>query len=159
MATRSHATTKRAAEKPYNNLLSALQRPNSYLFRAIHRDPSLYPNPETFDPSRWLEPSFPTYREPLTIYPNLQSFSAFGFGRRICPGMHIAERSLYIMCARILWAAEVWKTEDIGDYDYTPRFNTQPEPFAFGCSERQDRRKVVEEYWKVASEAWRIPTS
>ena len=29
-----------------------------------------------------------TYREPLDKFPNLQSFSAFGFGRRICPGLN-----------------------------------------------------------------------
>ncbi|KAL6887113.1 cytochrome P450 [Trichoderma evansii] len=51
----------------------------------------------------WLEPSWPTYREPLTQFPNLQNFSAFGFGRRICPGQSIAERSLNIVVARIGW--------------------------------------------------------
>jgi cytochrome P450 len=60
---------------------------------AIHREDALYPDLETFIPERWLEPSYPTYKEPLTTYPNLQNYSGFGFGRRICPGQNISERS------------------------------------------------------------------
>lgn len=30
----------------------------------------------------------------------------FGAGRRICPGMHLAERSLFIAVAKLLWAFE-----------------------------------------------------
>jgi cytochrome P450 len=93
---------------------------------AIHREPSLYPDPETFNPSRWLSPDFPTtYREPLTTYPNLQNFCAFGFGRRICPGQNIAERSLYILTARIGWGCQISKKVEGGKevdapwYDYT----------------------------------------
>jgi cytochrome P450 len=31
----------------------------------ISRDPELYPDLETFNPLRWLDPKFPTYKEPL----------------------------------------------------------------------------------------------
>lgn len=70
--------------------------------RAIYYDLELYPDLEVFNPARWLSPKYPTtYREPLDKYPNLQNFSAFGFGRRSCPGMNIAENSLYILIARM----------------------------------------------------------
>ncbi|KAL2836652.1 cytochrome P450 [Aspergillus pseudodeflectus] len=70
---------------------------------AIHRDPELYPDGDTFIPDRWLNPKYPTFREPLSKYPSLQNFSSFSFDRRICLGINIAERSLYILPARVMW--------------------------------------------------------
>ena len=89
--------------------------------RAIHYDPNLYPKPEEFNPSRWLLPEFPTYREPLTQYPNLINYSVFGFGRRVCPGAHIAERSINIIVARVSWACNISKAKDpVTGLDITP---------------------------------------
>ena len=123
--------------------------------RAIHRDPELYPDPETYNPNRWLSPAFPTFREPLTQYPNLVNYSMFGFGRRICPGMNIAERSLFILTARLLWACQFGHKLDasgkeipIPEYNYVPGFNTQPEPFEFDVKPRNEKR------WKVIQEAY-----
>lgn len=96
----------------------------------IHREPKRYPDADSFRPERWLDKNWPTYREPLTEFPNLQNFSAFGFGRRICPGMNIAERSLYIQIARIAWGCNLSrkKTAEGVDiippsYDYAAGFN------------------------------------
>ncbi|TKA38333.1 hypothetical protein B0A55_13524, partial [Friedmanniomyces simplex] len=97
---------------------------------AIHREEKLYPDPESFRPERWLEPSWPTFKEPLTKFPTLQNYSAFGFGRRICPGLHIAERSLYILISRIAWACDIAYQKDAHgedmippSYDYVAGFN------------------------------------
>ncbi|KAF2453855.1 cytochrome P450 [Lineolata rhizophorae] len=115
---------------------------------AIHRDPELYPHPETFLPSRWLDPSFPTYKEPLTLHPNLQNYSCFGFGRRICPGQNIAERSMFLLISRIAWSCTVRKTKDglgkeidVPPYDYTAGFNVQPKWFPFDLVVR-DKAKM-----------------
>ena len=115
---------------------------------AIHREAALYPDPETFNPDRWLDPSFPTYKEPLSKYPNLQGFSAFGFGRRICPGLNIAERSLFLLVARLGWAVDVRKKEGVKvkEYEYTTGFNVQPRFFDFDLRARGEARwNVVED--------------
>lgn len=114
---------------------------------AIHRDPTLYPDPEAFRPERWIESQWPTYREPLEVYPNLQQYSAFGFGRRICPGSQVAERSLNIMAARIAWAC-TWSRKVTADgsevpvpeYDYVEGFNVQPKWFPFDLKVRSAER-------------------
>jgi len=78
----------------------------------------------------------------------------FGFGRRICPGMNIAERSLFILTARLLWACQMGRKRDsqgreieIPEYDYVAGFNTQPKFFEFEIMERRGRGKVVEEMY------------
>ncbi|KAK5043488.1 hypothetical protein LTR84_011957 [Exophiala bonariae] len=127
---------------------------------AIHHDKELYPDPDNYNPERWLNPKYPTYKEPLTIHPNLQNFSCFGFGRRICPGQNIAERSLFILVARIMWTCKISKAKDatgheidVPLYNYTTGFNAQPKSFPFELKPRDDSRLgVVEkeyEFWQM----------
>ncbi|KAH8805992.1 cytochrome P450 [Xylogone sp. PMI_703] len=117
---------------------------------AIHRDSSLYPQSEDFIPDRWLDPKYPTYKEPLDVYPNIQNFSAFGFGRRICPGQNIAERSLNIQIARMAWACDIGPSPGVtyGEYDYCHGFNVQPNRFPFELIARKGRDKLVEEDYR-----------
>ncbi|KAK0365067.1 hypothetical protein LTR94_008238 [Friedmanniomyces endolithicus] len=124
---------------------------------SIHREAKLNPEPDEFRPERWLEPGWPTYREPLTKFPNLQNYSAFGFGRRICPGLNIAERSLYILVSRVAWSCEIsYQKTAAGDdivppsYDYVSGFNVQPKPFPFALKPRQQRAEVVEREYQKA---------
>ncbi|TFK41780.1 cytochrome P450 [Crucibulum laeve] len=56
-----------------------------------------YPDPNTFKPERYLNSKGevdPKVRDPATI--------AFGFGRRACPGSHIAEAMIWLTAASIL---------------------------------------------------------
>lgn len=117
---------------------------------AIHRDPELYPQSDDFLPKRWLEEGWPTYKEPLSTFPNITHFSSFGFGRRICPGMHIAERSLYLLTARIAWTCN-WRKKRGHDgkeiepplYDYVDGFNVQPKWFPFDLEVRSEERMAI----------------
>ncbi|CAE6535195.1 unnamed protein product [Rhizoctonia solani] len=59
---------------------------------AILRDPNHYFSPHTFNPSRFLGPE-----------PELDPRKfIFGFGRRICPGLHVANNSAWVTCAGLL---------------------------------------------------------
>ena len=63
---------------------------------AILRDEKRYPNPEVFDPTRFLtkdgklNPDVPDPTE------------AFGFGRRICAGRYFADHVLWLTIANVL---------------------------------------------------------
>ncbi|KIK44576.1 hypothetical protein CY34DRAFT_10983 [Suillus luteus UH-Slu-Lm8-n1] len=66
---------------------------------AISRDPEVYPEPNAFKPQRWIDDQG-RLRDDL-------SFFVFGFGRRVCPGLHVANRSVFINSVLILWAFQL----------------------------------------------------
>ncbi|KAJ4325590.1 hypothetical protein N0V94_000545 [Neodidymelliopsis sp. IMI 364377] len=76
---------------------------------AISRDPEIYPDPETFNPLRWLKPEYPTYQEPLTQFPTIINSSQFGYGRRVCQGQAVADEDLLIGIGSIAWLFNISK--------------------------------------------------
>jgi cytochrome P450 len=52
-------------------------------------------------------------------YPNQQGYSSFGWGRRVCPGQQVAEQSLYITIARILWGFNIKKARHADGTEHT----------------------------------------
>ena|SRR5712671_1201167 len=86
----------------------------SIVFRAVLHDPSLYPEPDIFKPERFLNPDGSLHDDPLLV-------SAFGYGKRICPGRHFADATLFISVASLLSVFNIERGKDGGDElsDYT----------------------------------------
>ncbi|OBZ66568.1 Fumitremorgin C synthase [Grifola frondosa] len=70
---------------------------------AMTQDPEMFPEPAVFRPERFLDTADPRFVE-FTL--------PFGFGRRHCPGMHVALQSIYVVIARILWAFDLEPERD-----------------------------------------------
>ncbi|CAN8096973.1 unnamed protein product [Discula destructiva] len=127
------------------------------------RNETTYPQPETFNPDRWLSPAFPeTYREPLTRYPTLDGYSQFGFGRRTCQGLPIVEQDLFLAMGGLAWAFTMQKRRDpatgaevpIPWNDFTALLIAKPVRFAFDAVPRGGaaRRAELERMWEAAKE-------
>ncbi|KAK6832516.1 hypothetical protein RU639_003925 [Aspergillus parasiticus] len=104
-----------------------------------------FDNPLEFRPERWLEG------------PDDDRFNNFfGYGRRICPGRHIARNSLFILVARILWGFEVrpptgpdGQPKTVDDMDFGSAFVSAPAPFEAIFSPRSENaRRVIESEWE-----------
>lgn len=80
---------------------------------AMLHDESVYPSPFKFDPTRFIgEKQQPDPRE-----------LAFGRGRRVCPGQHIAEASVFIQVASVLATFDILREEK----DSYPEFEAEVE--------------------------------
>lgn len=44
--------------------------------------------------------------------PGKRDHFAYGVGRRICPGIHVAENSLFLLVSRVLWGFDIKKEVD-----------------------------------------------
>ena len=114
---------------------------------SIHRDARIYPDPDKFKPERFIRDG------QLVGVPHAdRGHFGFGWGRRVCPGFAIAERSLYIVIARCLWAFDFAYAKDAQGQDipidenaYTNGFSTHPLPFKCSITPRGEWVKSVVE--------------
>ena len=88
----------------------------SFFSRAILRDPTTYPDPAVFRPERFLDPDGNLHDDPTLV-------SGFGYGKRICPGRHLAEATLFIVAASVLSVFDIERGPGCEDgpfrYSYT----------------------------------------
>jgi cytochrome P450 len=80
---------------------------NVYLksFRAILHDPEAYPDPEEFKPERFLSEDGSVRDDPTLSL-------VFGFGKRICPGRHFVDDTIFIVTSSVLSVFKVTKARD-----------------------------------------------
>ncbi|KAI0594596.1 cytochrome P450 [Biscogniauxia sp. FL1348] len=123
----------------------------------ITRNEALYPDAEAFNPGRWLSPEYPTYKEPLTLYPNLHGFSQFGFGRRTCQGIPIVDQDLFLAMGGMAWAFHIRKKRRADGSEipvhwnnYTPLLIAKPAPFEFDAITRSEKiERLLREMWET----------
>ena len=73
---------------------------------------SQYDDPDTYNPDRYLDhPGLASEYAASQDYENRDHY-AYGAGRRICPGIHLAERTQFRMLAAILWTFHIEKAVD-----------------------------------------------
>ncbi|EKG12494.1 Cytochrome P450 [Macrophomina phaseolina MS6] len=76
---------------------------------AIHFNEEKYPKPHEFIPERWE--SRVEMAAENSVGASSELFT-FGAGRRICPGQHLAERSMYLVISSFLWAFDISQAVD-----------------------------------------------
>ncbi|KZT31335.1 cytochrome P450 [Sistotremastrum suecicum HHB10207 ss-3] len=102
-----------------------------------------FPDPYTFNPERYMDyssekPSLRSdVRDPFDII--------FGFGRRACPGRHVAVAQMWIMCATLLSVFDIkCPLDDNGDeirpdLEYVSSITSHPKPFKSVFAPRSER--------------------
>jgi cytochrome P450 len=121
----------------------------------VQNDPARHPNPRRFDPSRYLNDTLSAAESANHSEAGKRDHFLFGAGRRLCQGMHIAERSMFLAIARLLWAFEFHCTVDEqgrevrpDSEDLTDGFLVHPKHFPASIVPRDgDKVRVVREEW------------
>jgi cytochrome P450 len=76
--------------------------------RVINSEPDVFGSDAVrFDPTRYMDES----RQVRVLDGREEGHMAFGFGRRICPGRYVAEGTLAIDIATLLWAMKFERPE------------------------------------------------
>lgn len=109
---------------------------------AIHRDENEYDSPEDFIPERFLNNKFGTRVAVETGDDHRRVTYGFGAGRRVCPGQRLAENSLMLNMAKLVWLFNIQPGSSDIDMDietgYTDGFLVAPKPFAVQFNPRSD---------------------
>ncbi|PFH55999.1 hypothetical protein XA68_17229 [Ophiocordyceps unilateralis] len=129
--------------------------------RSLHNDPEHYRDPGTFDPTRYLHDRKSARQSALSVDVSERDHFLFGAGRRLCSGIDIAEKSMFLSMARILWAFDIsepvdaegnamtFDPEDMeeGVFHASVKFPAEFTPRS------QDREQAVKEEWKATKAA------
>jgi cytochrome P450 len=126
----------------------------------LHYDPHRFKDPFKFMPERYLD--HPLYSSDYAAMsdPYRRDHFTFSTGRRTCPGARLAENSLNIALANILWAFEIRpplvngvETEvDLSDDAYLDTGFTLPKPFSARFLPRSEKKlQIIRQHWELAS--------
>jgi len=106
------------------------------------RNEDKYPKPDTFMPERFID-------EHGNLNDDDMMFASFGFGRRICPGRHMASATIWLSIASILATFNIRKMKDARGNDipldgkYTDGTISYPVPFECSITPRSIATKQL----------------
>ncbi|KAF7357538.1 O-methylsterigmatocystin oxidoreductase [Mycena sanguinolenta] len=108
---------------------------------AMTRDETIYHEPDRFNPDRFFTADG-QLNEDATVL-------AFGFGRRICPGRHHADETIWATIVSMLSTFNIVKAKDATgrEIDIDPKYSdgmiSHPEPFACSITPRSEMAKTL----------------
>ncbi|KAF7978425.1 hypothetical protein HWV62_594 [Athelia sp. TMB] len=105
-----HQSTADDEYKGFHIPAGTLVIPNSW---AVLNDEKMYPDPFTFNPDRFIKNG----KLDLSVR---DPEAAFGYGRRICPGQHMARGTIWINVACILACFTIQKPVDAQGKEFEP---------------------------------------
>jgi cytochrome P450 len=131
-----HASTAEDTCRGYRIPAGSLLLANNFHFT---HDPNVYPDPMVFRPERYLES--PTQPDPRQF--------VFGYGRRICPGRHVADNALFVTIAQVLTVFDIRKVVGRDGKDVEPEVRfvpgviAHPVPFRCKIKVKKGREELV----------------
>ncbi|KAK5637562.1 hypothetical protein RRF57_013277 [Xylaria bambusicola] len=125
---------------------------------AIHSDSVRFPRPHEFDPDRFKDDKQNFYDAAVNPDVSQRDQFCFGAGRRICPGIHVADRSLFLGISRLLWAFDFKRPLDDNGNEIVPDhtkitqgFLAAPLDFEFVITPRDSKRaEIIRSEWETA---------
>jgi Cytochrome P450 len=128
---------------------------------ALHHSDSIYPDSESFNPDRYLgHDKLANDYAGNADWANRDHYN-YGAGRRICPGIHLAERNMWRIAAKLLWAFEfaepvdaaTGKVRHLDPLAYNPGILQAPLPFEVQIKPRSaEHVKIIKSELSAALE-------
>ena len=133
-----HSTTKDTSIAGYHIPDKTLVFVNLY---SVTRDESKFPEPEKFDPWRFLEGENGNLNLRKSA---LDNFFPFGIGRRRCPGEQLGRMEIFIFFVALMQNCRVEKLEGV-NYSLQPKYGLTLKPQNFKVNVlRRDAGKKAE---------------
>lgn len=131
----------------------------------MNQNPALFYDPESYLPERYEGYTRTAYEYSTEPDALKRDNYTFGWGRRICPGIHVAENSLNLVVARMLWAFDILPAKDEAGVDITVDPNPAtaylnnvigtPLPFPVRVVPRDEKRaQVIRGAYAEALKGW-----
>ncbi|PSN66267.1 cytochrome P450 [Corynespora cassiicola Philippines] len=126
----------------------------------VHHDEKRSPNPRLFDPTRYANDYQSAAEAAANPDVTQRDHFLFGAGRRVCQGMHIADRSLFLAISRMLWAFNIELAQDDKGQDIVPNADdltegmlVLPKDFPVKIVRRsEERAALVRKEWDMVSD-------